>query len=199
MIRESLVILTRLVYKIPQAPRLFCISRLITIPLKPSILQPRKRHPPSHTNNHTSVPARIIITIMANSRSHPPSQKYSHPSTETMPSRRNTTSYSSTTCSIASSTDGIDDTDSTIGRPKLHSRKHSTNLVPRDHPNSEIRKEHFPAGDARAMSPRRTSVEMEKLGRDNRIALQKYVRFRSSCISTGIGLRFFGPEGSSPD
>lgn len=137
---------------------------------------------------------------MANSRSHPLSQKNSQPQTEPMPSRRNTTSYSSTTCSTASSTDGMDDTDSTIGRPKLHSRKHSTNLVPRDHPNSESRKEHFPAGDARAMSPRRTSVEMEKLGRDNRIALQKYVRFGCSYISIGIELlRFSGPEGSAPD
>lgn len=94
----------------------------------------------------------------------------------------------------------MDDTDSTNGRPKLHSRKHSTNLVPRDHLNSEIRKERFPAGDARAMSPRRTSVEMEKLGRDNRIALQKYVQFGSSYISTGIKhLRFSGREGFFPD
>lgn len=90
----------------------------------------------------------------------------------------------------------MDDTDSTNDRPKLHSRKHSTNLVPRDHSKSEIRKEPYPAGDARAMSPRRTSVEMEKLGRDNRIALQKYVRSGSYYISTGIELlRFSGLEG----
>lgn len=133
---------------------------------------------------------------MANLRSHPSSQMNSYLPTNTMPSRRNNTSYSSTTSSTASSTDGMDDTDSTNDRPKLHSRKHSTNHVPRDHSKSEIRKEPYPAGDARAMSPRRTSVEMEKLGRDNRIALQKYVRSSSSYISKGIEyLRFSGLEG----
>lgn len=133
---------------------------------------------------------------MANLRSHPSSQMNSYLPTNTMPSRRNNTSYSSTTSSTASSTDGMDDTDSTNDRPKLHSRKHSTNHVPRDHSKGEIRKEPYPAGDARAMSPRRTSVEMEKLGRDNRIALQKYVRSSSYYISTRIEyLRFSGLEG----
>ena len=61
-----------------------------------------------------------------------------------------------------------------LTRPRLTSRKSSgTNIVPRDHPDVEQRQESFPADDARAMSPRRSSYETEKLGQDTRKAVQR--------------------------
>ena len=61
-----------------------------------------------------------------------------------------------------------------LSRPKLSGRKSSgTNIIPRDHPNVEILEESFPANDARAMSPRRSSYETEKLGLDTRKAVQR--------------------------
>lgn len=64
-----------------------------------------------------------------------------------------------------------------LTRPKLASRKSSgTNIIPRDHPEVEIQKESFAADDARAMSPRRSSYETEKLGLDTRKAVQRYDR-----------------------
>ncbi|MCJ1464933.1 hypothetical protein MMC07_003548 [Pseudocyphellaria aurata] len=87
----------------------------------------------------------------------------------------------STAPSASSSDAEATPTDSTTldqpKRPELSTRKSSgTNIVPRDHPEVEIREERFPPGDARAMSPRRTSVEMEKLGRDTRLELQNHAR-----------------------
>ena len=62
-----------------------------------------------------------------------------------------------------------------LTRPRLTSRKSSgTNIIPRDHPDVELREESFPADDARAMSPRRSSHETEKLGQDTRKAVQRY-------------------------
>lgn len=48
-------------------------------------------------------------------------------------------------------------------------------LVPRDHPEIEIEEEEFPPDDARAMSPRRNSADVERLGREARETLQQYV------------------------
>jgi len=49
-------------------------------------------------------------------------------------------------------------------RPKLHTRKSSgTIIVPRDDPNIEAHEEHYDEGDARTMSPRRSSEEVERL------------------------------------
>jgi hypothetical protein len=64
-------------------------------------------------------------------------------------------------------------------RPKMSSRKSSgTIIVPRDDPNIEIREgdETFDADDARAMSPRRTSEDLEKMGQDARRQLSQSVQ-----------------------
>ena len=57
-------------------------------------------------------------------------------------------------------------------RPRLGSRKSSgTIIIPRDSPNVEIEEEEYDDGDARTMSPRRSSEEIEKMGQDARQAL----------------------------
>jgi hypothetical protein len=57
-------------------------------------------------------------------------------------------------------------------RPKLPSRKSSgTIIVPRDDPNIEIKEEEYGPEDARTMSPRRTSEEVDRLGENARQAL----------------------------
>ncbi|KAJ5748532.1 uncharacterized protein N7511_010228 [Penicillium nucicola] len=58
-------------------------------------------------------------------------------------------------------------------RPRMASRKPSASiLVPRDHPEIEIEEEEFPPDDARAMSPRRNSADLERLGKEARQTLQ---------------------------
>ena len=61
-------------------------------------------------------------------------------------------------------------------RPRLASRKPSASiLVPRDHPEIEIQQEEFPPDDARAMSPRRNSADVNRLGREARETLEECV------------------------
>ena len=60
-------------------------------------------------------------------------------------------------------------------RPGRVSRKPSSSiLVPRDHPEIEIEEEEFPPDDARAMSPRRNSEDLERLGKEARHTLQEW-------------------------
>ncbi|KAI8933587.1 hypothetical protein NX059_009317 [Plenodomus lindquistii] len=64
--------------------------------------------------------------------------------------------------------------DPTLQRPRLGSRKSSgTIIIPRDSPNIEMKEEEeeYDDGDARTMSPRRSSEEIEKMGQDARQAL----------------------------
>jgi len=59
-----------------------------------------------------------------------------------------------------------------LRRPKLLSRvSSSTIIVPRDTPNIEMIDEEYAPGDARSMSPRRTSEEVDRLGENARQAL----------------------------
>lgn len=63
---------------------------------------------------------------------------------------------------------------SRLDRPRMASRKPSASiLVPRDHPEIEIEEEEFPPDDARAMSPRRDSADVERLGKEARQTLQE--------------------------
>ncbi|KAF2232925.1 hypothetical protein EV356DRAFT_534216 [Viridothelium virens] len=59
-------------------------------------------------------------------------------------------------------------TDSTkLERPKLGTRKSSgTMVIPRDSPHVEIEEEEYDENDARCMSPRRTTEEIERLEKD---------------------------------
>ncbi|MCJ1339539.1 hypothetical protein MMC09_004829 [Bachmanniomyces sp. S44760] len=69
-------------------------------------------------------------------------------------------------------------------RPKLGSRKSSgTIIVPRDHPEVETKYEDYPPEDARAMSPRRNSEEMEKLSVEARAAVQGHAKSLQSGLA----------------
>lgn len=60
-------------------------------------------------------------------------------------------------------------------RPRMASRKPSASiLVPRDHPEIEVDEDvhEFPPDDARAMSPRRNSADVERLSHEARRQIQ---------------------------
>ena len=87
-------------------------------------------------------------------------------------------SYHSDDMSTSSSNSSVSDqdmkSDPTLQRPRLGSRKSSgTIIIPRDSPNVEMKEEEeeYDDGDARTMSPRRSSEEIEKMGQDARQAL----------------------------
>ena len=81
----------------------------------------------------------------------------------------------STTSSNSSISDQDMKSDPTLqARPRLGSRKSSgTIIIPRDSPNVVMNEEEeeYEDGDARTMSPRRSSEEIEKMGQDARQAL----------------------------
>jgi hypothetical protein len=65
----------------------------------------------------------------------------------------------------------------------MASRKPSASiLVPRDHPEIEIEEEEFPPDDARAMSPRRNSADLERLGKEARQTLQEQAKALQSSL-----------------
>lgn len=62
-----------------------------------------------------------------------------------------------------------------LQRPKLpHRMSSSTIIVPRDTPNIQLTDEEYGPGDARTMSPRRTSEEVDRLEESARHALLQY-------------------------
>jgi hypothetical protein len=87
---------------------------------------------------------------------------------------------SSSTNSSTSGGDGEDvqQSSSKPQRPKLHTRKSSgTIIVPRDDPNVEIAEEEYDEGDARTMSPRRSSEELDRMEDNARAALVEFVDY----------------------
>jgi len=56
-------------------------------------------------------------------------------------------------------------------------------IVNRNHPEIEIQKEDFPPDDARAMSPRRNSEDLERLGKETREALKMQARTLQSSLA----------------
>jgi hypothetical protein len=81
--------------------------------------------------------------------------------------------------SISSSSSSVhEDGGPKMLRPKMTSRKSSgTIIVPREHPRVELQEgdEVFDEDDARAMSPRRSSQDLEKMSQDAREHLNEYV------------------------
>lgn len=66
-----------------------------------------------------------------------------------------------------------------LARPKISTRKNSgTIIVPRDAPNVELKygDEVFDEDDARAMSPRRNSEDLEKMSQDARSQLSEHAK-----------------------
>lgn len=95
----------------------------------------------------------------------------------TMPTMPQPNDHSRTHMSVSSSSSISDAEPERRGRserPRMASRKPSASiLVPRDHPEIEIEEEEFPPDDARAMSPRRNSADLERLGKEARHTLQE--------------------------
>lgn len=75
-----------------------------------------------------------------------------------------------------SSSNSIHNDSQHLSRPKMASRKSSgTIIVPREHPKVELGEEDetFDEDDARAMSPRRSSQDLEKMSKDARELLNE--------------------------
>jgi len=92
-------------------------------------------------------------------------------------SNSNTTISSSSSSVNGDSSTSVDKTG--IQRPKLLSRKSSgTIIVPREHPRVELQEgdEVFDEDDARAMSPRRSSQDLEKMSQDARAQLNEHAK-----------------------
>ncbi|KAH6675667.1 hypothetical protein B0J14DRAFT_477558, partial [Halenospora varia] len=99
-----------------------------------------------------------------------------HPNPSTASPTPHTTT-SSCSSSVASQDDNT--TSQTLQRPKLSSRKSSgTIIVPREHPRVEMREEdeEFSEDDARAMSPRRSSQDLEKMSQEARSRLNEHAK-----------------------
>jgi hypothetical protein len=59
-----------------------------------------------------------------------------------------------------------------LQRPRLGSRKSSgTIIIPRESEQVELKEEEYDDGDARTMSPRRSSEDIEKMGQQARESL----------------------------
>jgi len=87
-----------------------------------------------------------------------------------------TTANSSTSTSSSSSVHEEGMPTQTLRRPKLSSRKSSgTIIVPRESAKVELNEgdEVFDEDDARAMSPRRSSQDLEKMSQDARTQLNE--------------------------
>ncbi|KAH9203046.1 hypothetical protein DL95DRAFT_399707 [Leptodontidium sp. 2 PMI_412] len=86
---------------------------------------------------------------------------------------------------LSSSTTSFDserDRPARLERPKLTSPESSI-IVPRDHPEIEIQEEEFPPDDARAMSPRRDSADVERLVQEARQALKEQAEISQSSLA----------------
>ena len=88
-----------------------------------------------------------------------------------------TTAESSRTKTFPTKTDGLTPTTPSRReniRPKSIGRQPSGSIIiPRDAVPMPTPQGEYPPDDARAMSPRRTSEETEKLGEETRLAVQK--------------------------
>jgi hypothetical protein len=85
-------------------------------------------------------------------------------------------SYSSSRSGSTSEAEGPRKPHQKMQRPKLHTRKSSgTIIIPRDDPNVEVHDEHYDEGDARTMSPRRSSEEVERLEEGARQTMIEFV------------------------
>ncbi|KAK3201680.1 hypothetical protein GRF29_164g250784 [Pseudopithomyces chartarum] len=100
----------------------------------------------------------------------PPLPVHDHPRSDYADDMSSTSSSSSV--SDQDQARHVDDDPSKLQRPRLGSRKSSgTIIIPRDSPHVELKEEEYDDGDARTMSPRRSSEEIEKMGQEARQAL----------------------------
>jgi hypothetical protein len=98
----------------------------------------------------------------------------------TTPTTTDAAEYGDQNCTSTATPDSSssvtgDDPSQALPRPKMGTR--GTNIVPREYPRVELKEgdEVFDVDDARAMSPRRSSQDLEKMGQEARARLNEYV------------------------
>ena len=97
------------------------------------------------------------------------------PSTAT-PNLATAESNQTSTNSSEGEEDGRSRSNSRTLRPHVGTRKSSgTMIIPADHPDVEIKEESYAADDARAMSPRRSSADTERMVQEARQVAETYV------------------------
>ncbi|KAI5305338.1 hypothetical protein KEM56_004676 [Ascosphaera pollenicola] len=111
-------------------------------------------------------------------------EKIDLPYTQQLPTTSSTTTTTTTaTATTVSPNDTDSERKSRAERPRMASRKPSASiLVPSDHPQIEVDEQEFPPDDARAMSPRRNSADVEKLSREARETLQQQAKRLQSSL-----------------
>ncbi|EAS33516.2 bZIP transcription factor [Coccidioides immitis RS] len=94
----------------------------------------------------------------------------------------NSVHTSSSLSPSSSCSDGENERKTRADRPRLARKPSASILVPRDHPEIEIEEEEFPPDDARAMSPRRNSADVERLSREARETLKQQAKTLQSSL-----------------
>jgi hypothetical protein len=83
--------------------------------------------------------------------------------------------YSSAGSSRSGSTSEAEGISKKVSRPKLHTRKSSGTIIVPSHTKVEVNEEEYDEGDARTMSPRRSSEEVDRLEQGAKQAMIEYV------------------------
>lgn len=88
--------------------------------------------------------------------------------------------YSSAGSSRSGSTSEAEGISKKMSRPKLHTRKSSGTIIVPSHTKVEANDEEYAEGDARTMSPRRSSEEVDRLEEGAKQAMIEYAHQFSS-------------------
>lgn len=89
--------------------------------------------------------------------------------------------YSSASSSRSGSTSEAERNSKKTQRPKLHTRKSSGTIIVPSNVKVEVNDEEYDEGDARTMSPRRSSEEVDRLEEGARQAMIEYAHYASIC------------------
>jgi hypothetical protein len=95
-----------------------------------------------------------------------PTSSMPHPAIQDFgggPSHNTEDHYSSAGSSRSGSTSEAEGISKKVSRPKLHTRKSSGTIIVPSHTKVEVNEEEYDEGDARTMSPRRSSEEVDRL------------------------------------
>ena len=134
---------------------------------------------------HQNSPSAIVAQAQEDpaagaSSSSSPQINLSTSSTDSLPSQSHSRTASQTAQNQTTQTQAAQSDESMerqikrLQRPKLGSRKSSGSIIiPRESPVVELKHEEYDDDDARAMSPRRTSDEIDRMGVDAREALEQ--------------------------
>jgi hypothetical protein len=105
-----------------------------------------------------------------------PTSSMPHPATQDFdgPSGHTDDHYSSAGSSRSGYTSEAEGISKKLPRPKLHTRKSSGTIIVPSHVKVEVNDEEYAEGDARTMSPRRSSEEVDRLEEGAKQAMIEY-------------------------